>query len=181
MFSGSAEGIKEIEKQRRFIELLLQKYTIGPQNTQVSSLIYSGDKTQLYFPFKQGSSNSSTYKLVSSLPILSDDGQNLKPVLENLFSKIYTLQNGAREDTQKSVVLFINKNTDFNDLTDELNLLKEKEMKLIVVAINSKVDLNQAQSIVASKDYVILLRTEDQIGNLVDQVYQKTLPGGCLL
>lgn len=181
MFSGSAEGIKEIEKQKKFIELLLQKYTISSQNTQVSSLIYSGGRTQLYFPFKEGSSNSSTYNFISNLPVLSDDGQNLKPVLENLVNKIYTLQNGAREHTQKSVVLFINKNTELNDLTDELSLLKEKDMKLVVVALNSKVDLDQAQAIVATKDYLIVLETEDKMNNLVEQVYQKTLPGGCLL
>ena len=159
-----------------FIKWLLSSYSISSLTTQVGTILY-GQNARIGFELNKYGSKSSLRTAMDGLRNPSD-GNNIVEALQLARTTLFSQENGARYDTHKSLVIFLNERRIGNDkeLDAELQLLKSAGIRIVVVAIGDKVDKKLATRI-ASPNSVIFAPGLEEINHYLYTVYIATLPG----
>ena len=154
----------------------MKKYQIGNGFTHFSGVTI-GNNAQIIFPFIQRQNNAiikSNIKRITNPGSSSVSKEDITTVLD----KVFSAENGARRDTPQTVLLFVNKNTDFYTVAQKLKTMKSSGINIVVIAVGDDVDKTKLTPLVDAKDQLFSL--DDNIFDLLEPVVIQTLPGNSI-
>ena len=156
---------------------MIEKYDISSSATLIGAISYDND-ARVEWRFVDVIDAKSTVDKIDRLR-RSRNGNNVLKALEIARDVLFSIMNGARRDAPKTLMVFIDK-SDVKDqrLEDAAKQLKDKDVKVIVIAMGPDVNKKDVAGIASSPKDVISLPdpaklTEDVISKAVAQ----SLPG----
>ena len=111
------------------------------------------------------------------------NGNNVLKALEIARDDLFSLNNGARRDVPKTLIVFIDK-TEARDqrLEDTANQLKDKGIKVIVIAVGAEVDKKDVAGIASSpKGLIKPLDLSKSMQDVMSQAVEQSKPGTLIL
>ena len=159
-----------------FAKLLLPSYSISPLATQIGAITH-GVSAQVAFALNKHGSESSLKTALDQLryPV---GGNSLGQALQLARTSLFSQENGARRDVQKSLVIFLNEKNLVNEaeVKTELLALKTSGFRIVVIAIGRKVDKKMAAEIASPKALYFPPKLEE-LNHYLYPIYIATLAG----
>ena len=157
---------------------MAEKYVISNNAALIGGIVYD-DSARLFWKLSDGSDLKSTLYRIESLR-RRRRGSNLQKALEVARDELFVLENGARRNVPKTLVVFIDGNPTGESLPVVAKELKDSGVKIIVVASGSEVDSTAIKRIVSDDANVI---TTPDLARTVNETLKTALlqskPGYC--
>ena len=175
--SDGKDARASIALEKEIAKKLLENADVFEMATRVGAIQYESDARVLW-RFGEASDGRTAMQLIDRL-VRSRNGNNVLKALEIARDDLYFIKNGGRRDVPKTLILFIDE-TKIKDqrLEDTAKQLKDKGVKVIVIAMGPEVDKKDVAGIATDPSDLITLRTlsepkEDEMSRIV----AKSLPG----
>ena len=181
MIGASGQNAARLfEAEISFTKSLLSSFPISPLATQVG-VVTHGLNGRLEFELNKHNSESLLKTALDQLR-MPVGGSNLGEALQLARTSLFSQENGARLDVQKSLVVFLTEERLANEpeLKTELQALKNSGVRIVVVAIGEGVDKNLAAEIASPSALFFPPELED-LDQYLYPVYIATLEGKILL
>ena len=125
--------------EKELAKKMIEKYDISSSATLIGAISYDND-AKVEWRFGNVIDAKSTVDRINRLR-RSRNGNNVLKALEIARDDLFSIMNGARKDVPKTLIVFIDK-TGMRDerLEDTAKQLKDKGVKVIVIAIGPEVD-----------------------------------------
>ena len=153
---------------------LLNKYAIGPDDTQVGFILY-GNSSSLVSKLNQLKSSKAVVDVLSSGLTNPADGTNIQSALQLAMTQLlFDTDNGARVKAAKTVLIFVNDKSPNKDL----DLLKASQLRrsgvnIVIVAMGNRVDSASLENLVNRVSNVhVDLNVDSIVGKLVRCEYE---------
>lgn len=153
------------QKQISFLRDFLKRQNIDNQYTRIS-VANNGIAPNILFSFNDGISLDQVERYANNFinpGMPSSTDVNIRRITENMF----TTQNGARgRSVPKTLLLFVTKSTNVDELKTSMKTLKDSGVKVVVVAVGNDVNKPKLLSVVEDKKNVIFIgdgRTPDSL------------------
>ena len=163
--------------ERELAKKMIEKYDISSSATLIGAISYDND-AKVEWRFGDVIDAKSTVDRIDRLQRLRN-GYNVLKALEIARDDLFSIMNGTRRDVPKTLMVFIDK-SGVNDqrLEDTAKHLKDKGVKVIVIALGPEVKKKDVAGIASSPMDVISSpdpskATEDVVSKAVAQ----SLPG----
>ena len=177
LFGGSGlNSDSTFVAQKRFIKSLLGRHKISRDATLLGALNYCED-AKIAMKIGSAINLDMTKKLIDNI-MFNKDTCNLTKALEIARNTLFAETNGARRNVPKTLILFIDETMSNLPLTalDAAQRLKDDGIKVVVIALNSKVDPKTLNAL-ADKGALFLPSSLEEMERQVIPVVQAVLPG----
>ena len=177
LFGGSGlNSNSTFVAQKRFIKSLLDRHKISRDATLLGALNYCED-AKIAMKIGSAINLDMTKKLIDNI-MFNKDTCNLTKSLEIARNTLFAETNGARRNVPKTLILFIDETMSSLPLTalDVAQRLKDDGIKVVVIALNSKVDPKTLNAL-ADKGALFLPSSLEEMERQVIPVVQAVLPG----
>ena len=168
---------RTFEAEKELAKKIVEKYDISNSATLVSAVSYD-DAAKVEWSFGDVINAKSTIDRIDRLQRYRN-GNNVLKALEIARDDLFSIKNGARRDVPKSLIVFIDK-TEARDqrLGDTANQLKDKGVKVIVIAIGPEVDKKDAVGIASDpKDVISLSDPSKLTEDVTSKAVAQSIPG----
>ena len=162
---------KELSKK------MIEKYDISKSATIVGGISYDND-ARVEWRLGDVIDTKSTVNRIDRLRRYRN-GNNILKALEIARDDLFSVRNGARRDVPKTLIVFIDK-TEARDQTLESTAkqLKDKGVKVIVIAIGPEVDKKDVAGIASTpKDLIKPLDLSKSMEDVMSQAVAQSKPG----
>ena len=132
---------------------MLSKYNISQEQTNVAAAVYASTAS-IGFNFTQHYSFSEVAAAIGNLPFLDETPLNIDNALRVAGEQIFTTD---RDNIPDVLVIFVSSTLSGN-LTGISQGLREEGIKIIVVGVGNRFDIEQLESI---SDHVIIISYQD--------------------
>ena len=163
--------------EKELAKKMIERYGISSSTTLIGAISYDND-AKVEWRFGDVIDAKSTVDKIDRLQRLRN-GNNVLKALEIARDDLFTKRNGARKDVPKTLIVFIDK-TGMRDkrLEDTAKQLKDKGVKVIVIAIGPEVDKTDVAGIASSpKDVISLPDPSKSTGDVISKAVAQSLPG----
>ena len=163
--------------EKELAKKMIEKYDISSSATLIGAISYDND-ARVEWRFGDVIDAKSTVDRINRLR-RSRNGNNVLKALEIARDDLFSIMNGARKDVPKTLIVFIDK-TGMRDqrLEDTAKQLKDKGVKVIVIAIGPEVDKTDVAGIASSpKDVISLPDPSKPTGDVISKAVAQSLPG----
>ena len=155
---------------------MVEKYTISSSAALVGSILYD-DSARLVWKFGDATNLDSTVYMIEQLR-RRRRGSNLKKALEVARDELFGLENGARRNVPKTLVLFVDKNPEGELLPIVAKELKNSGVRIVVVAVGTQVDPVLVEGLASGdKDVVTTPDLSKTINETLKTVLLRSKPG----
>ena len=168
-FTFAAE--KELAKK------MIDKYDISTSATLIGAISYDND-ARVEWRFGDVIDAQSTIERIDRLQRYRN-GNNVLKALEIARDVLFKINNGARRDVPKTLIVLIDK-TEARDqrLGDTAKQLKDKGVKVIVIAIGPEVDKKDVAGIVSDpKDVISSSDPSKSSEDVISKAVARSIPG----
>ena len=175
--SDSKDAQASIALEKEMAKKLLANVDVSEMAIRVGAIQYDSDARVLW-RFGEASDGRTTMQLIDRV-VRSRNGNNVLKALEIARDDLYSMKNGGRRDVPKTLILFIDK-TEVKDqrLEDTAKQLKDKGVKVIVIAMGPEVDKKDVAGIATDPNDLVTLRTlSEPKEDKMSQIVAKSLPG----
>ena len=174
--SGKNEPVT-FAAEKELAKKMIKKYDISSSATLIGAISYDND-ARVEWRFGDVIDAKSTVDKIDRLQ-RSKNGNNVLKALEIARDYLFAIKNGARRDTPKTLMVFIDK-LEVKDqrLKDTAKQLKDNDVKLIVIAIGPEVSKKDVAGIASSPMDVILSRDPSKSKeDVISKAVAQSLPG----
>ena len=156
---------------------MIEKYDISNSATLIGAISYDND-ARVEWRFGDVIDAKSTVDRIDRLQ-RSRNGNNVLKALEIARDDLFSLKNGARKDVPKTLIVFIDKPEMRNqELHDTAKQLKDKGVKVIVIAIGPEMNKKDVAGIASSpKDVISLPDPSESADDVISKAIAQSLPG----
>lgn len=168
------------KREKHFVNSLLSSYVISPLATQIGAIVY-GRNARVAFALNRHGSQSSLRTAIDKMRHPGDGG-NIGEALQLARISLFSQENGARYNMQKSLVIFLNEKTmgDEKELRTELQALKSSGVRFVVIGLDGNVD-RRITSEIASRNAMFFPPGLEQLEAYLYPVYRATFEGGIFM
>ena len=156
---------------------MVEKYYISSSATLIGAISYDND-ARVEWRFGDAIDANSTVYKIDRLQ-RSRNGNNVLKALEIARDDLLSKGNGARRDVPKTLIVFVDK-TEARDqrLEDTAKLLKDKGVKVIMIAIGPEVNKKDVAGITSSPmDVISSPDPSKSTDNVVSEAVSQSMPG----
>ena len=156
---------------------MIEQYDISSSATLIGAISYDND-ANLEWRFGDVIDAKSTVDRINRLR-RSRNGNNVLKALEIARDDLFSIKNGARRDVPKALIVFIDK-AEMKDqrLQDTAKQLKDKGVKVIVIAIGPEVNKKDVTGIASTpKDVISLPDPSKSAADVISKATAQSLPG----
>ena len=150
--ADGANADRSFNAAKDLAKRMVEKYDISKDTAVVGGIIYD-DSARLVWRFGDTSDVKATVSKIEELA-RSRSGSNLQKALEIARDDLYNVENGARRNIPKTLVIFVDVNPTGGSLPIVAKELKQSGVKIVVVATSSEVDPAVAKGIASGKALV---------------------------
>ena len=164
-------------KEKELAKKIVEKFDISRKSTLVGAVVYDRN-ARLAWRFGDLVDARSTIYNINRLQRLRD-GSNVLKALEIARDDLFSITRGARRDLPKTLIAFIDK-IEVRDqrLEDTARQLKDKGVKVILIAIGPEVDKKDVAGIASSpKDLIKHLDLSKSVEDVISKAVQQLKPG----
>ena len=155
VFGSNGENAQStFAAEKELAKKMIEKYDISTSATLIGAISYDND-ARVAWSFGDVIDAKSTIDRIDQLQRYRN-GNNVLKALEIARDDLFSIKNGARRDVPKTLMVFIDK-TEARDqrLVDIAKQLKDKGVKMIVIAIGPEVDKKNVAGIASDPKDVI--------------------------
>ena len=163
--------------EKELAKKMIEKYDISNSAALFGAISYDSD-ARLEWRFGDVIDAGSTVIRIDRLRRLRN-GNNVLRALEVARDDLFSTKNGARRDVPKTLIVFIDK-AEVRDqrLEDTAKRLKDKGVKVIVIAIGPEVDKKVVARIVSDPNDVVSLPDPSKSAeDIISKATAQSLPG----
>ena len=163
--------------EKELAKKIVEKYDISNSATLVSAISYDND-ARVEWRFGNVIDAKSTIDRINRLQ-RSRSGNNVLKALEIARDDLFSIKNGARRDVPKTLIVFIDK-TEARDqrLADTAKQLKDKSVKVIVIAIGPEVNKKDVATIASGpKDVISSHDPSKSMKDVISKAIAQSIPG----
>ena len=164
-------------REKELAKKMIEKFDISKTSTLVGAVIYDTN-ARLAWRFGDAIDARETVYRIDGLRRLRN-GNSILKALEIARDDLFSMKNGARRGVPKTLIVFIDK-TETRDqrLEDTAKQLKDKGVKVIVIAIGPEVDKKDVAGIASSpKDLIKPSDLSKSVEVVILQAVQQSKPG----
>ena len=168
-------------QEKDLAKKMIDKFDISRRSTLVGAVVYDSSGRLAWRLGDLVDARSTIYN-IDRLQRFRN-GNNVLKALEIARDDLFSLNNGARRDVPKTLIVFIDK-TEARDqrLEDTANQLKDKGIKVIVIAVGPEVDKKDVAGIAGSpKDLIKPLDLSKSMQDMMSQAVEQSKPGKYIL
>ena len=163
--------------ERELAKKMVQKYDISNSAALFGAISYDND-ARVEWKFGDVVDAKSTIDRIDRLRMLRN-GSNVLKALQLARDDLFSINNGARRDVPKTLIVFIDKTEARHQRLEGIaKQLKDKGIKVIVIAIGSEVDKKDVTGIASSpKDLISSPDPSMSTDDLVSKAIALSMPG----
>ena len=164
-------------REKALAKKMIEKFDISKTSTLVGAVVYDTN-ARLAWRLGDLMDARSTIYTIDRLRRLRN-GNSILKALEIARNDLFSIKNGARRGVPKTLIVFIDK-TDARDqrLEDTAKQLKDKGVKVIVIAIGPEVDKKDVSGITSSPtDLIKPSDLSKSVEDVILQAVQQSKPG----
>ena len=168
-------------REKELAKKIIEKFDISRTSTSVGAVVYDSSGRLAWRLGDLADARSTIYN-INRLQRLRN-GNNVLKALEIARDDLFSIKNGGRRGVPKTLIVFIDK-TEARDqrLEDTAQQLKDKGVKVIVIAVGPEVDKKDVAGIAGSpNDLMKPLDLSKSMEDVMSQVVEKAKPGKLVL
>ena len=177
-FIFGADGVhadRNFNAAKDLAKRMVEKYNISKASALVGGIIYD-DSARLLWKLGDAGDVRATVSKIEKLT-RSRRGRNLQKALEIARDDLYNVENGARRNIPKTLVIFVDANPTGDSLPIVARELKQSGVKIVVVATSFEVDPAVAKEIASDKALVETPDLARTLNKTLDAVLFRSKPG----
>ena len=175
--SNGINAPSEFATEKELAKKMIERYDISNSAALVGAISYDND-ARVEWRFGDLIDAKSTVDKIDRLKRLRN-GNNVLKAIEIARDDLFSIKNGARRDVPKTLIVFIDK-TEARDqrLEDAAKELKDKGVKVIVIAMGPDVEKKDVAGIASSpKEVISSTDPSISIDDVISKAVAQSLPG----
>ena len=168
-------------REKELAKKMIEKFDISRTSTSVGAVVYDSGGRLAWRLGDLADARSTIYN-INRLQRLRN-GNNILKALEIARDDLFSIKNGARRGVPKTLIVFIDK-TEARDqrLEDTAKQLKDKGVKVIVIAVGPEVDKKDVAGIASSpNDLIKPVDLSKSMEDVTSHAVEQSKPGKLVL
>lgn len=168
---------KAFRREIDFVKEMLDSFDISQRSSLFGS-VTSGSTSSVAFRIGDALDRRSTESSLTSIAY-PGAGYNLKRAIRVAVDSLFSESNGARADAAKSLIIFVNKDSQdqLDTVSQEIADVNKLGIKVVVVAMGKDIDDKKVKNIFDLQETIYILLTGGIDRNTVIDASDATLPG----
>ena len=172
-----ADGVnaaRDFSIEKQIAKQMLNEFKVSPDNTRVG-LIQYGREPRLVARLDSNTDRRTLDYFIDTLSS-SGGGIQMDKAFDMVRTALFTERYGSRRGVPKTIVVLTNKAVDASSQV-AAEKVRDLGVKIIVIGVGQQVVKNQLKGIAGIDSAVMVVRSQEEVKNIVKDVAKSALPG----